>query len=138
MDTLLSARAALLQALFEGPGYGVALARRVRERTSGRVRLGHGNVYTALQALAREGLAKSWAVVPRGRRGARARRYYELTARGIEVAETQRRALASLVASRAMAPSEESARLMRSRLESCGKLSADVLELRDRMREAGK
>jgi DNA-binding PadR family transcriptional regulator len=95
-------------------------------------------VYTALQALAREGLAKSWVVVPRGRRGARGRRYYELTARGIEVAERQRRALASLVVSRGVAPSEESVRLMRSRLESCAGLSADLRELRDRMREAAK
>lgn len=135
MEALLSARAALLQALFEGPGYGVLLARRVSDRTSGHVRLGHGNIYTALRALEQEGLLRSWTVVPRGRRGARARLYYELTPRGIEVAEAQRRALTGLVNPAWPAPSDEAVALMRSRLEDCSELSAGVLTLRDRMRE---
>ena len=52
--------------------------------TEGQLRLGHGNVYTALDALTRAGLARSWIVLPGGGRGARRRRYYELTARGLQ------------------------------------------------------
>jgi DNA-binding PadR family transcriptional regulator len=136
MDALVSARTALLLALRAGPSYGVFLTRRVRESTSDHVRLGHGNVYVALRGLVREGLARSWTVVPGRRRGARARRYYELTLKGIAVTQAQRQALRSLLAVPVTAPSEKTAALMRSRLESCAQLSADVLELRDKMREA--
>ncbi|HUG53718.1 MAG TPA: helix-turn-helix transcriptional regulator [Vicinamibacteria bacterium] len=134
MDALLNARAALLQALFEGPGYGVALTRRVAERTSGHVRLGHGNVYAALRALERDGLVRSWTVVPGGRRGGRARLYFELTPRGLAVSGAQRKALAGLLAPPAADPTAEALRLMRERLEACSELSADVMELRHRMR----
>jgi DNA-binding PadR family transcriptional regulator len=136
MEALLSARAALVQALFEGPGYGVALAQCVKDRTSGHVRLGHGNIYTALRALEQDGLVWSWKVVPRGRRGARARLYYELTPRGIEVAEAQRQGLAGLVTPKAPAPSDGAVALMRTRLQDCSDLSASVLALRDVVREA--
>jgi DNA-binding PadR family transcriptional regulator len=130
---LLSARTALIQALFEGPGYGVTLARRIRERTSGAVQLGRGNLYTVLRNLQKEGLVIGWTVVPGGRRGARARVYFELTPRGIEAGERQRRALGGLLAH--VAPTAEPAVLMRSRLLECNELSKGVLRLRDSMRE---
>lgn len=136
MDTVLTARAALIQALFEGPGYGLALVRRVKEKTGGGVKVGRGNLYGALKALARDGMVRSWGVVPGKRRGGRRRIYYELTTRGIERAEAERAALLGLVGTRSPAPSPEQAARMQSRLEDCAELSADVLELRDAMRRA--
>jgi DNA-binding PadR family transcriptional regulator len=136
VNALLSAKAALLQALFHGPGYGVGLVRLVREKTGGHVRLGHGNVYAALRALNRGGLVRSWTVIPRGRRGARRRLYYELTSRGIAAAEAQRRALAALVVHVALERSIATTALMRKRLDACAELSGSVLELRDRMKKA--
>src|SRR4029453_6486037 len=93
MEALLNARAALLQALCEGPGHGSVLAQRVRDRSGDQIRLGHGGVSAALAQLRRAGLVWGWMVAPGRRRGARARRTYELTPKGIEVGGRQRRAL---------------------------------------------
>jgi DNA-binding PadR family transcriptional regulator len=137
MEAPVSTRAALLQALAQGPGYGVLLARRVREASGGQVRLGAGNVYSALRQLARDKLVRSWSVVPRGRRGARSRRYYELTVRGVQVATAQREALAGLIASPpAPRPTKAALARMRDRLLACNALSADTLALREGMRRA--
>lgn len=134
MGALVNARAAVLQALLEGPAYGVALSQALLERTGGHVRLGHSNVYAALNSLERTGLVTSWTVVPRGRRGARARIYYELTPQGIGVATAQRRALAGLVApSPVMSPTEPERDLMLARLARCSEVSAVVQELRAAM-----
>jgi DNA-binding PadR family transcriptional regulator len=135
MDKLLSTRAALVQTLRRGPGYGIDLIRRVRRETSGQVRIGRGNVYLALRSLEREGLLRNWEVVPGGRRGSRARVYYELTAKGVAVAEAHRKAVAGLLASTATAK-PVSLTLMVRRIRSCAEVSAFVLDLRDRMRKA--
>ena len=50
MDTPITAKAALLQALIEGEGYGLELIERVRTRTHGRVKLHQGSIYPALRA----------------------------------------------------------------------------------------
>ena len=57
MDTPLSARAALLQALAIA-GYGMELIERVRRDTHGHVRLRMGSVYPALGRLERERLVR--------------------------------------------------------------------------------
>jgi DNA-binding PadR family transcriptional regulator len=132
MEALLHARAALLQALCEGPGHGSALARRIRERSGDQIRLGHGGVYAALSWLERAGLVHGWTVAPARQRGARARHTYELTPKGIDVAERQRRALRG-VAGVAHGPEPVEMTAMRERLREASELSAAILSLRDAM-----
>lgn len=134
--SLLSTKAALLLALRRGPGYGVDLIRRLQASSGGQVSLGRGNVYTALRALQRRGVLRSWEVVPGQRRGSRLRVYYELTAKGVSLSEKHRAALAGLVTAAAASPSDREIRLMAQRLKRCAELSAFVLGLRDRMATA--
>lgn len=82
MESPVSAKAALLQALITGPGFGLDLIERVKERTKGAVSLHQGSIYPALRALEREGLLRSWDGETTPERGGRPRRYYELTAEG--------------------------------------------------------
>jgi len=103
METMVSAKAALLQALISGPGYGLELLERVRERTKGRVVLGQGSVYPALRSLERGGLVKSWEGPPLDERGGRPRIFYELTAEGRRTAKEDRKAGAALFAAQAFA-----------------------------------
>ncbi len=100
MEAPLTTRAALLLALREGPGYGLDLIRRVQERSAGRVRLSAARVYPALKALERQKLVKPSVVVPRGRRGARSRTYYDLTLTGVRASSECRDAVAALAAGR--------------------------------------
>jgi DNA-binding PadR family transcriptional regulator len=111
MQALLNARAALLQA---------------------QIRLGHGGVYAALAQLRRARLVRAWVVAPGRRRGARARCIYELTPKGIDVAERNRRALRG-VAGVAQRPDPAEMAAMRKRLREAGELSAAVMSLRDAM-----
>ena len=93
----LTTKAALLQALFAGPGYGLELIARVAERTGGRVRLGQGSVYPALRDLEAGGLVRSWTG-SRGVKGAgRPRVYYELTVAGVGAASALRDAVIGFV-----------------------------------------
>ncbi len=96
MDTLVSTKVALLQALIEGKNYGLELIKRVDERTKGKVKLRHGSVYPALRALERDGLIRSWDGEPVPETGGRPRRYYELTAEGMRCASEQRESLFGL------------------------------------------
>lgn len=82
MDTPISAKAALLQALVSGSGFGLDLIDRVKDRTKGALVLHQGSIYPALRALEREGLLRSWDGESTPDRGGRPRRYYELTAEG--------------------------------------------------------
>jgi PadR family transcriptional regulator len=96
VDTPINAKAALLQALIRGEGYGLELIDRVKERTKGAVSLHMGNTYPALRELEAEGLLKSWEADPTPERGGRPRRYYKLTAAGQRAAMEQTRAVAGL------------------------------------------
>jgi len=98
MDTPISARAALLQALISGDGYGLELIDRVRERTKGRIRLHQGSIYRALDALEDEGFVKSYEGEPIPERGGRPRIYYRLTAEGRRAAFDQQGAVLGLFA----------------------------------------
>ena len=60
MRNPFNAKAALLQALATGPGYGLELLERIRDRTGDLVRIHLGSLYPALRALKREGLVRSW------------------------------------------------------------------------------
>ena len=77
---------ALLQALLSGPGYGLELIERVKERTQGKVTLNQGNTYPALRALEREGFVESYKSEGPQERGGRPRIYYRLTGEGLRAA----------------------------------------------------
>ncbi|WP_438005061.1 PadR family transcriptional regulator [Sorangium sp. So ce321] len=86
----MTAKAALLQALVSGPGYGLDLIERVKKQTNGGLVLGQGSVYPALRELEREGLLDSYEGEPIPERGGRPRRYYKLNAMGARAAMTQK------------------------------------------------
>lgn len=90
MDAPVTAKAALLQALISGPGYGLDLIERVKTQTKGKIELGQGSVYPALRDLEREGLLESYEGEPVPERGGRPRRYYKLNATGAKAAMEQR------------------------------------------------
>ena len=73
----------LLLALSDGPRHGYAIKQEAEARSDGRVRLGPGTLYAAIQRLLDAGLAREAAgdAVPANGQEAQ-RRYYELTARG--------------------------------------------------------
>ena len=96
MEPPVSAKAALLQALIRGEGYGLDLIKRVEDRTKGKVKLHQGNVYPALRDLEADGLVKSYESEPLPERGGRPRRYYKLTAAGQRAALQQSEAVAGL------------------------------------------
>ena len=74
--------AALLRVLIMGEGYGLELARRVREWTNGRIMLDDQVFYQAMQVLEEQALVESYMSEPTGQRGGQPRRYYKLTAAG--------------------------------------------------------
>jgi PadR family transcriptional regulator PadR len=78
----INTKAALLQALIQGEGYGLQLIERVKERTKGKLVLHQGTAYPALRELERDGLLKSREGDPLPERGGRPRVYYKLTASG--------------------------------------------------------
>jgi PadR family transcriptional regulator, regulatory protein PadR len=89
MGLFVDSKAALLQVLTEGEGYGLELIERVRERTNGEIELLQGRVYPALRELEEDGLVKSYESEPIPERGGRPRRYYKLTAEGRRAARGQ-------------------------------------------------
>jgi DNA-binding PadR family transcriptional regulator len=138
VDAVLSTSAAILQTLTEGPRYGRDLIRALKARAHGTVNPRPGTVYRAAEALVTRRLLRTWIVVPGGRRGARARRYYELTTKGAATAEEQRKALARLFR---LVPSPARAidtRLMSARLRRSAEVSAFALKLQRGVVEASK
>ena len=132
METPLSARAALLQALAV-PGYGLDLIARVRRASGGRVRLRMGSVYPALLSLERQGLVRRRRVD--GRRRGRPRQYYELTVPGVLAAMDEREAVLGLH----RVPEAETGAdhgAMRERMQRCSDLSAAVRRLRAGLQKA--
>ena len=98
MESPVTAKAALLQALISGEGYGLDLIERVRLRTRAAVLLNQGNVYPALRNLEAEGLIESFERAElTDTRAGRPRRYYRLTAKGARVATQQREAMFGLL-----------------------------------------
>ncbi len=86
-------------------------------------------MYRAFGSLVRRGYVRSWTVVPGGRRGARARKYYELTPRGIAVAERQRAAIAHLLGFPVPLHSTVEAARMGARLRRVAEVSALTFKL---------
>jgi DNA-binding PadR family transcriptional regulator len=136
MESPLTTRVALLQALREGPGYGSDLIRRVARITEGALRLSAARVYPCLKAMERDGLASARRVAPRRRRGARSRTYYELTPRGVEASSGQRRILRAIALEPRAEPSfTKDPRLMARRLLAAEELYAAARLLSEGMHE---
>ena len=90
MDAPVNARAALLQALVRGPGYGLDLITRVKTQTEGKLVLGQGSIYPTLRELERAGFVESYEGPRLRERGGRPRVMYRLTALGAREAMDQR------------------------------------------------
>jgi DNA-binding PadR family transcriptional regulator len=72
----------ILLSLSDGVKHGYGIKREVEERTSGRLQLGAGTLYSAIQRLTRDGLVEE-AEHRSGEEGETARwRYYRLTPLG--------------------------------------------------------
>ena len=97
MKSPLSAKASILQLLVDGPAYGSELMARFEDRMGRRVRLAPARVYPVLRALDAAGLVRAISFAPRGRRGARTRVYYRLTAKGRAAAQAERDMLLALL-----------------------------------------
>lgn len=93
----MTARAALLQALIAGPGYGLDLIERVKRQTNGAIVLGQGSIYPALRAMEDEGLLESYESEPVPERGGRPRVFYRVTAEGHRAAQGDRSAMMGLL-----------------------------------------
>lgn len=89
VDSPFTPKAALLQALARGPGFGLELIARVKELTTDRIELLQGTIYPLLRAMEEEGLIESQDGPPAPERGGRPRRYYKLTADGMKAAAEQ-------------------------------------------------
>jgi DNA-binding PadR family transcriptional regulator len=109
----VTTRAAVLQALRNGAGYGRELIVRVQQMTGGGLRLSEARVYPVLKALEKDGLVRAHKVTPGGRRGARSRTYYDLTLLGIAESGAEKGLLEALTAPR---PSPEPAPPDRARM----------------------
>ena len=73
----------ILLALLDGPLHGYGIKHAVEERTAGRVRLGPGTLYEAIQRLERDGLIEEVsAPADEPAAGGPPRRFYSLTRTG--------------------------------------------------------
>ena len=71
----------ILLSAAQGPIHGYAIKREVQERTSGRVKLGPGSLYWAINKLVEGGLLAE-AAAPSAQSDGPSRRYYRLTDAG--------------------------------------------------------
>ena len=89
----------ILAALLDGPSHGYGITKAVEELSEGRVRLGAGTLYTALERMAGDGwIASEGERTVEGRR----RRYWRLTDDGhaVVAAEADRLAAAAALVHR--------------------------------------
>ena len=88
----------LLLALADGALHGYAIKQEAEARSDGRVRLGPGTLYAAIQRLLDAGLARETSGPATPANGQEAqRRYYELTPRGRRLLRDEVADLAHLV-----------------------------------------
>jgi DNA-binding PadR family transcriptional regulator len=88
----------ILLALGEGDLHGYAIKQEVEQRTGGRIRLGPGTLYEAIQRLQDSGLVEEADAAARPAHGQEAqRRYYRLTDRGWTTLREEIRQLGTVV-----------------------------------------
>jgi DNA-binding PadR family transcriptional regulator len=120
----LTTRAALLQVLRQAPGYGSDLIRRYEGASGGLVRLAPARVYPVLKELQAEGLVTAVRLAPKGRRGGRARIYYDLAPEGLAVSTMERGILFALLSPpRMLRATEKERERMADRLLEAEELS---------------
>ena len=86
----------ILAAMTRGPRHGYGIMQEVEARSSGSVRLRPGTLYGALKRMLQDGLVRETDAPHEGSEEER-RRYYALTARGLEVLRADARRLEALV-----------------------------------------
>jgi PadR family transcriptional regulator PadR len=74
--------------------YGVPISRELEDALGREVAL--GSVYAALERLQSKGLVSSELGAPTPERGGRAKRYFQITSKGVREARTARQALTKL------------------------------------------
>ena len=87
----------ILIALARGERHGYAIIREVEVATEGRIRLGAGTLYRALQRMLEQGLIVETQQRPAPEEDDERRRYYRITEEGRAAARAEARRLAELV-----------------------------------------
>lgn len=83
-----SARPIILSILSSGESYGYAILQRIEDLSRGELSWDDSTLYPVLHRLENDGLlSSSWRLAENGRR----RKYYQLTAKGREALETEKR-----------------------------------------------
>jgi DNA-binding PadR family transcriptional regulator len=87
----------ILIALVRGERHGYAIIRDVEAATGGRIRLGAGTLYRALQRMVEQGLIVETQQRPAPEEDDERRRYYRITEEGRAAASAEARRLAEMV-----------------------------------------
>jgi DNA-binding PadR family transcriptional regulator len=87
----------ILLALADGESHGYGIMQDVERFTNGDTRLGPGTLYRSIQRMLVDGLIEELAISLHDEVDEDRRRYYRLTATGLDVARREARRLADLV-----------------------------------------
>jgi DNA-binding PadR family transcriptional regulator len=87
----------ILIALAGGERHGYAVIQEVERATAGKLRLGAGTLYRALQRMLEQGLIVETADRPAPEEDDERRRYYRITSEGREAARAEAQRLAGMV-----------------------------------------
>lgn len=97
LDPLPAAAFQILLSISDEERHGYSIMRQVAEQTAGRMRLGPGTLYSAIQNLLEAGLIEEVTPQKDVKPGAERRRYYRLTPAGRRVARLEAERLADLL-----------------------------------------
>ena len=87
----------ILLALLDGEQHGYGIMKEVETRSEGKVRIGPGTLYEAIQRLVKNGLLEESSERPDAEMDDQRRRYYRLTDLGRRVLQAESERLAALV-----------------------------------------
>ena len=87
----------ILLALADGESHGYGIMQDVERFTNGDTRLGPGTLYRSIQRMLVDGLIEELAISLHDEADEDRRRYYRLTAKGLDAAKREARRLADLV-----------------------------------------
>ena len=130
VETPLSLKAALLQALFAGPGDRLDLIGRIVGHTRGHTRPAPKTVSQALRELGAAGLVRHWGVRPGEGRAGDPSVYYELTVEGVSVSTALRDVMAGFLVDGDAAEGRPEGRGMEARLRRSLEISVLAQNLR--------
>jgi DNA-binding PadR family transcriptional regulator len=130
VEAPLSLKAALLQALFAGPGDRLDLIARIAERARGQSRAAPRTVTQALRELEAAGLLRHWGVRAGEGRATDPSVYYELTVEGVSASTALRDAVAGFLDDHEGGKGRVKVRGMDARLRRSLEISALAQSLR--------